>query len=56
MADPFSDSEMDRTRAGAGTEKYASFSVDEDICVVYDTDNHEAWIQSDAAVDAEEVR
>lgn len=36
--------------------RYASMSVEDGTCVVYDTQNHDAWIQADVATTREEVR
>ena len=37
-------------------ERYAELNIDDEEYVVYDRENHEAWIQSTVAIAAEEIR
>lgn len=45
------ESENKRDEAQLETERYASFSDGAGEVVVYDTENHEAWLKCDTAVE-----
>jgi len=44
------DSENNRDRTNAKTDRYAAYDVGDGETVVFDTQNPEAWLKSDAAV------
>lgn len=48
------DSENSRDRAEPDFDRYETLS-DDGAVVVYDTENHDAWLKSDDAVEIEEM-
>ena len=44
-----------RTTDGAGSTRYAELNIDDEF-VIYDRQNHQAWIQSKTAVEADDMR
>jgi len=49
------DSENNRDRTNTETERYAAYRAGEGETVVFDTENPDAWLKSDAAVEVEEM-
>jgi hypothetical protein len=46
--------DRDETQAGDQTQRFAELVIGEDEFVIYDRENHQAWIQSSAAVSISE--
>lgn len=46
----------DEADEGDGGERYAGLRIGEEEFVVYDRENHRAWLQSDVAVNVDERR
>ncbi|MEF8851179.1 MAG: hypothetical protein V5A44_03260 [Haloarculaceae archaeon] len=44
-----------RTATSEGTRRYAELNVGDEEFVIYDRENHRAWLQSTVAVPVEEV-
>ncbi|WP_168216220.1 DUF7331 family protein [Halorussus halobius] len=49
------DSENNRDRADARTDRYVDYEVGDGETVVFDTRNPDAWLRSDAAVAVEDL-
>jgi len=49
------DSENNRDRNRPENDRYAAFSDGDGKIVVYDTQNHAAWLESDGAVEVAEM-
>lgn len=49
------ESENKRDEVQLETERYAAFSDGADEVVVYDTENHKAWLKCDTAVEIPEM-
>lgn len=46
----------ERVADGTQTNRYAELNIDDEEFVIYDRQNHQAWIQSTAVVAADEMR
>jgi hypothetical protein len=46
--------DRDETDASAETRRYAELLIGEDEFVIYDRENHQAWIQSTVSVSIDE--
>lgn len=55
MSESHTDHEPNAT-TGRGSPRYASFETEDGDCVLYDTENQDAWIQANSAVARVEVR
>jgi hypothetical protein len=46
----------DTTDANESAQRYAELNIGDDEFVIYDRENHEAWIQSSTSLDVADLR